>query len=606
MTKIFVTLRQNLIIMKSFFKIFFACLLAIVVSSVINVFLWGMVMVAIISSAIPSSDEEVKMSGNVVLKVDLSNAIVDRPSLNPMQDIDLMTMKSKKSMTLLNAVSLIEAAKGDPGIKGIHLEVPMEPAVSMTSLYELRQALVDFRQSGKFVIAYADVYSQAGYYIASCADKIYLNPQGGMQWSGMSASVMFYKGLFDKLGIQPEVIKHGKFKGAVEPLVLDKLSAENRLQMESLIGSMWGYVVGEIARSRSIDSTLLQQYANESAVQFPSEALKYSFVDSLFYRDQLLAELSRLTQNEKPQSLTLGQYLAINPSISSGDVLAKDKVSVIYAQGDIMDSGDAETAIIGNNMAGQIRALREDETVKAVVLRVNSPGGSALASDVIWREVELTKRVKPIIVSMGSYAASGGYYMSCAADKIVAAPTTLTGSIGVFGVMFNVEKGAREKLGVTVDVVKTNTMADAGNIFRPLTPIEQQLMQAGVDTIYNHFTSVVAEGRDMSVESVDEIAQGRVWSGLQAVDNRLVDRIGGLKEAIALAAESAALNSYRVDEYPKSNDSFMSMFMGLMEASVLEIKSSLGVVPQQIDKAEQTIKRFEGVNVRMPYDLEIK
>lgn len=591
--------------MNNFFKIFFACLLAIIVSSVINVFFWGMVMTAVITSAL-SSSETVTMGSNTILKIDLSQAIIDRPSPNLMQDIDVMTMKSKKSMTLLNAVSLIEAAKADPGIKGIHLEVPMAPSASITSLYELRQALVDFRTSGKFVIAYADVYSQAGYYIASCADRVYVNPQGGMQWSGISASVMFYKGLFDKLGIQPEVIKHGKFKGAVEPLIMDKLSAENRLQMESMIGSMWGYMVGEIAKSRSLDSVKLQQYASESAVQFSSDALKYRFVDSLFYRDQLIAELSRLAQTPKPQTLSLGQYLILNPSVSSGDVLASDKIAVIYAQGDIMDSGDSDTYIIGNNMAGQIRAVREDDNVKAVVLRVNSPGGSALASDVIWREVELTKKVKPIIVSMGEYAASGGYYMSCAADKIIAAPTTLTGSIGVFGVIFNVEKGAKEKLGVTVDVVKTNAMADAGNIFRPLTPIEHRLIQDGVDSVYTRFTSVVALGRGMSVEQVDEIAQGRVWSGLQAIENRLVDRTGTLKDAIAVAAESAALSSYRIDEYPKVSDSFMSMFTSLMEASVLEFKSYMGVIPQQIDKAEQTIKKFNGVNVRLPYDLEVK
>lgn len=590
--------------MNQFFKTFFACLLAIVASSILSFFFWIFMLTAIISF----SEETYTVGSNSILKIDLAADISDNPTINSVDNFDFTNFKISKPVSMLEAVSLIEKAGEDPRISGILINASLVSPISTSSLYELRRAISDFRTaSSKFVISYGDIYTQGAYYLASVSDKIYMNPQGGMDWSGMSSSVMFYKGLFDKLGIEPEILRHGKFKGAVEPFLMDKMSPENRLQMEQLLGSVWGYVVKEIGESRSIDSTKLQQLADDMSAIRPLAAMENGLVDDLYYKDQLIAEMSKLTGEDEPRTITLAQYQTANASAGKGNILANDQIAVVYAQGEIIDMGNPlqSGSIVGNSLAAEIRKIREDDDTKAMVLRVNSPGGSVLASDIIWREVELTQKVKPVIISMGEYAASGGYYISCPADQIIATPTTITGSIGVFGIMFNLEKAAREKLGITVDVVKTNPMADAAGMFRALTPAERMIMQNSIDSTYVRFVTLVAQGRHISYEKVDDMASGRVWSGLQAIDNGLADKIGTLKDAISMAAEKAAVTDYRVKTYPESDDSFGSLLKSVTSISAKYIKEIIGITPE-IDQVKQTVDKYQGIKAKLPYDIKLK
>lgn len=593
--------------MNNFFKTFFACLLAIFAGSIISTFFWFIIIGSVVS-IIGSSDQTFTLKENTILKIDLSVPLVEKQSSNPLEGFDYTTFKVKQNTTLLEAVALINKASYDPNINGIYLNIPGGIPSSMSALYELREALARFRrESGKFVISYADVLSQGGYYLASVSDKIYLNPQGAMDWSGMSASVMFYKGLLDKLGIEPEIVRHGKFKGAVEPFLLDKLSAENRLQMESMVNSVWGYVVGEISRSRGLDSTKLQLHASELSVSTAAEALGAGMVDSLFYRDQLMAELTRLSlQDDEPRFASLTEYKWSGVS-TSGDVLSANKIAVLYADGEIVDGGDSNTQIVGNSLAEEIAKIRRDKSVKALVIRVNSPGGSVLASDIIWREVALAKSQFPVIVSMGAYAASGGYYISCPADVIVTTPTTLTGSIGVFGLMFNAEKAAREKLGITVDIVKTNPSADMGTPFRGLTAAERTFLQNSVDSVYTRFVTLVSQGRNMNYNNVDSLASGRVWTGLQATRNGLADRIGTLTDAIDLAVERAGIVDYRLKSYPEIDNSFASLFSSFANSSSQYILSKIGIIKQIDDLSKQSaeILSKQGIRAEMEQQIQI-
>lgn len=590
--------------MNQFFKTFFACLLAIVASSILSFFFWIFMLTSIISF----SEETYTVGSNSILKIDLSADISDNPTINSVDNFDFTNFKINKPVSLLEAISLIEKAGEDPRISGILINSSLISPISTSSLYELRRAISDFRTaSSKFVISYGDIYTQGTYYLASVSDKIYMNPQGGMDWSGMSSTVMFYKGLFDKLGIEPEIVRHGKFKGAVEPFLMDKMSPENRLQMEQIIGSVWGYIVKEIGDSRSIDSAKLQQLANDMSAIRPQAAMENGLVDDLYYKDQLIAEMSKLTGEDEPRTISLSQYQTANSSAGKGNILANDQIAVVYAQGEIIDVGNSlqTGSIVGNSLAAEIRKIREDDDTKAMVLRVNSPGGSVLASDIIWREVELTQKVKPVIISMGEYAASGGYYISCPADQIVTTPTTITGSIGVFGIMFNLEKAAREKLGITVDVVRTNPMADAGGMFRALTPAERLIMQNSIDSTYVRFVNLVAQGRHISYEKVDDMASGRVWSGLQAIDNGLADKIGTIQDAINMAAEKAAITDYRIKTYPENDDSFGSLLKSVTSISTKYIKEVVGITPE-IDQVKQAIEKHQGIKAKLPYDIKLK
>ncbi|MEF9950028.1 MAG: signal peptide peptidase SppA, partial [Mucinivorans sp.] len=493
--------------------------------------------------------------------------------------------------------AMIDAAAEDPRIAGIYIKISPVMATSLSSLYELRAALERFRKNSvdKFIVAYSDTYSQGALYLASVADKIYLNPAGAVDWRGMGSTSMFFKGTLDKLGVEPEIIRHGTFKGAVEPFMLDKMSDANRLQMQTMITSMWNHIVSQIALSRSVSADSLKAMASDLRIVTATNAVEAGLVDSTIYRDQLQTNLERLTSRKTLKLLTLNEYRRSGVNLA-GDVASENKIAVVYASGDIVDSGDPASQIVGNDLAASIAKVRKDKTVKAMVLRVNSPGGSALASEVVRREMELTKKEKPVIVSMGEYAASGGYWISATSDAIVTTPVTITGSIGVFGLMFNVEKGAREKLGVTFDGVTTNPSADMGAIYRPLTRAERLVIQNGVDTVYMNFVNNVAAGRKMKAADVDSLAGGRVWSGLQAVDNGLANKIGGLNDAIALAAEKAGLDKYRITTVSGSLDgNFVQMFQNFSHASLRWIfgdNSSVSTVAIELQKLmkEQGVK----------------
>lgn len=589
----------------NFIKTFFACLLAIVVGSIFSTLLSVFIFSMVIGAMLSGMSEPVQITANTVLHIDLAQPIQENKPSNPLDQFNFSDMTIKSTLTTYEAAQAIRDAASDPNIKGIFIDVPMVPQASTDALYELREAIAEFRsESEKFVIAYGDYYSQGTYWLASGADKIYLNPKGNLLWNGLSAQVMFYKQTLAKLGIEPEIFRHGKFKGAVEPFLLDKMSDENRLQMSSLSNSIWGQLVGDVASARSIDSAQLQRYADSLSIAFPADALKHGMVDSLCYRDAVLAHLSRLTdvsEEKDPNFISLSKYINRSYRNYSGT----EKIALLYAVGEIMDQNSGGDAIVGNTLRKEIAKLRRDKNVKAVVLRVNSPGGSVLASDIIHHELQLLQNEKPLVVSMGDYAASGGYYISCPADEIVAAPTTLTGSIGVFGMWFNAQKGARDILGINVDVVGTNTSADLGNIFRPMTPAERHFMQNGVDSAYVGFVNLVAAGRDMSFEQVDSMAGGRVWSGRQALEAKLVDRLGTLNDAIELAAMKAGITSYRVSTYPKAKDTGLDAIFASAISETANIifatKDPQKIIQQQLEN----IRAKQGIVSRMPFDIEI-
>ncbi|MEG2605776.1 MAG: signal peptide peptidase SppA [Mucinivorans sp.] len=580
-----------------FWKTFLACLLAIVTGSVVSFFFTIFVIAGMISSLSFFAENDYTVESQSILMIDTSEPIVETASGSLADNFDFQNFKIKSSTTIYSAVAMIDAAAEDPRIAGIYIKISPVMATSLSSLYELRAALERFRKNSvdKFIVAYGDTYSQGALYLASVADKIYLNPAGAVDWRGMGSTSMFFKGTLDKLGVEPEIIRHGTFKGAVEPFMLDKMSDANRLQMQTMITSMWDHIVSQIALSRSVSADSLKAMASDLRIVTATNAVEAGLVDSTIYRDQLQTNLERLTSRKTLKLLTLNEYRRSGVNLA-GDVASENKIAVVYASGDIVDSGDPASQIVGNDLAASIAKVRKDKTVKAMVLRVNSPGGSALASEVVRREMELTKKEKPVIVSMGEYAASGGYWISATSDAIVTTPVTITGSIGVFGLMFNVEKGAREKLGVTFDGVTTNPSADMGAIYRPLTRAERLVIQNGVDTVYMNFVNNVAAGRKMKAADVDSLAGGRVWSGLQAVDNGLANKIGGLNDAIALAAEKAGLDKYRITTVSGSLDgNFVQMFQNFSHASLRWIfgnNSSVSTVAIELQKLmkEQGVK----------------
>lgn len=450
-----------------------------------------------------TSSEPVTVGEHAILKLDFSEDLIESPSSDPFAGIDFATMTARHQVTLYNALRAIETAKNDPRIQGIYLRPNGGGVATYAILEELREALQDFRQGGKFIIAYNETYGQGGYYLASVADKIYLEPHGGMQWTGVSSTLMFYKGLFDKLDIQAEIFRPTacRYKSAVEPYFLSKMSNANREQMQLLVDSYWNVMAEAVAESRGIELSTLNRLADGLEVSLAQEALDHGMVDGLLFEDQMddvFREHGAVAKSDGQfEFVTLGQYVSqLNADLKN---ISSSQIAIVYADGAIVDGEGYGDDIYGNTLAAKLAEVRRNDDVKAVVLRVNSPGGSALASDVIWREVELLREKKPVIVSMGSYAASGGYYISCGADAIVADKTTLTGSIGVFGMFLRLEDALKNKLGITFDAVRTNTSADMG-VMRPLTATERAAIMRSVDEVYETFTSYVAEGRNLPLE----------------------------------------------------------------------------------------------------------
>lgn len=529
----------------NFFKTFLASLLAFFVAN----FVWFFLFIIIVAGVAAIGSSTTIVEPKSVLKIDLSESIVDQPVNDPLAGFDPMSMNVQKSVSNMQVMNAIESAAQDDNIEGIYINLTGAGTASAALLEEVRDYITAFKESGKFVVAYGEVYSQGGYYLASVADSIYLNPVGEMEWRGLAAQVMFYKGLLDKLGVEPQVFRHGTFKSAIEPYILNKMSPENRTQMETYVNSIWGTMVADIAKERNLSIDSLNMFATDLSAMMAEDALANRMVDGLKYEDEvedILREKLELDADEDITFVTLGEYIAAKPYTPS---YSDNKIEVIYAEGQIVQ-GTSEQGILGSStLADQLAEARLDEEVKAVVLRVNSPGGSALASEVIWREMELLRQQKPVIVSMGDYAASGGYYISAPADAIIANATTLTGSIGVFGLMFNAEKALNNKLGITIDVAKTNPSADMGMPFRAVSSSERALIMRGIEQVYSTFVNHVADGRNMTFDSVDAIGQGRVWTGNDGNRIGLVDEIGGLKYAIAVAADKAeCLDDYMVRE----------------------------------------------------------
>ncbi|MGD9976681.1 MAG: signal peptide peptidase SppA [Bacteroidales bacterium] len=585
--------------MKSFFKHLLITILGVFVS----LFLLFFIMIGVVGGIISSSDKPTRVENNSILYIDFNQDIVDRASESPFDGFDISAFEPKQSLGLNNILKAIGNAKDDPKIKGIFMEVDAINAGAAT-VEEIRDALIDFRESGKFIVSFSDTYSQKAYYLASVSDNIYLNPEGMVEWMGLRSEIMFYKGTLEKLGIEPQILRHGKFKSAVEPFMLDKMSPENREQTLTYMGSIWNHWVNGISKSRGISVEELNRLANNMEIFSGKSCLVNKMVDSLIYRDQLISKLKAMTETPESSDLstvTLPKYI----KAPSGTKFSKDKIAVVYAQGEI-GMGEGNNEQIGSDgLSRAIRKARRDSTIKAIVFRINSPGGSALASEVIWREVELANKVKPVIVSMGDVAASGGYYIAAPATTIMASPTTITGSIGVFGVFFNLQNTLNKKLGINVDVVKTNDHADFFSMYRPMTAEERAVGQKFIEETYQTFTSHVAEGRGLTVETVDGIGQGRVWSGANAKDINLVDEFGGLKAAIKLAAEKANVDKYRIIELPELKDPMQELIRNLTgEAKIALLKGELGTSFKQYSKIINMIKN-QGVQTRIPFDIEI-
>ncbi len=594
--------------MKNFLKYTLATIVGILLSSIIGFFIFMGIISAVISS---KENKEVKVKTNSVLKINLQNGIAERQSKNPFNNLSLTSLKSNNKLGLVDIINSIKKAETDKNIKGIYLNLTSIPA-GIASVEEIRNALIEFKKSKKFIISYSDLYSLKSYYLASVANKIYLNPEGLIDFKGLNAEIMFYKGALEKLGIEPQIIRHGKFKSAVEPFILDKMSDANREQTITYMGSIWNHILKGISTERNISVDNLNLYADSLKIDNAKMAVKYNFIDDTKYKDQVIDELKKLTgiKNKDNQN-----YISISDYINNMDNkkfkeleklknLKKDKIAVIYATGQINIGKGDEQNIGSDDLSSAIRKARLDSTVKAIVLRVNSPGGSALASEVIWREMYLAKKVKPVIVSMGDVAASGGYYISCPADKIFASPVTITGSIGVFGILWNGQKLLNDKLGITIDNVQTNANAGLGSIYRPLTGYERKTIQKGVEDIYDSFLTHVAEGRNHTKAEIDSIGQGRVWSGINAKKIGLVDEFGGLTAAIDEAKKQANLKDYAILELPKQKDIFEELlkdFTGQIKISIL--KESLGVDYKYYNNIKKATE-IKGIQARLPYDIE--
>lgn len=589
--------------MKQFFKFMFASALGLV----LGIFLLFGILAGIGASM--GDKQAVDVKDNSVLHIKLDFEVKERGVNSPFGNFDPSTFESKPSVGLNDILAILENAAADDKIKGIYLDMQNIPA-GMATIEEIRNGLLKFKESGKWIVAYSEIYSQKAFYVASVADEIWLNPQGMVEWRGLGSQMMFLKGFFEKLEVEPQIIRYGKFKSAVEPLMLDKMSEANREQTMTYMSDLWNKMLNGIAEGRGKTAAELDKLAQDATIQNAKDAKENGLVDELLFKDEVLANLrSRLSiedEDEKINFIGLGKYKDA-PKAKGDDEKAtrKEKIAVVYAVGSI-EGGQGDDETIGSEkVSAEIRKARLDEKVKAIVLRVNSPGGSALASDVIWREVVLAKAVKPVVVSMGDVAASGGYYISCAADSIFAQPNTITGSIGVFGVLMNAQKLINNKLGITVDTVKTNRFADLGTPLRPLTELERSIIQNGVNEIYFDFISKVAEGRGMTTDEVDSIGQGRVWSGEDALEIGLVDKLGGIEDAIATAARMAEVESYRVVEYPAQKDPMQQIMEDITgKGEEVFLKHRLGQYYEYVKDVEDLMK-MEGVQARLPYQLYI-
>ncbi len=586
-------------------KTFLKMLLASILGGIILFFIGFIVIASFISMV----DKPPKMKSDSVLKLDINNVIYERAQDNPFEAINPLSGEPQSPQGLNKILASIKHAAGDDNIKGIYIKGGI-PLTGNATLREIRNALEDFKESGKFVYAYSEIMTQNGYYLASVADSVLMMPEGYLEWRGLSASVAYLKEAVNKLGMKPVVLRatDNKYKSAVEPFLRTDMSEENRMQLTELLSSIWGNYTEVIGASRNLDAAHLNMLADSMALSSPKTAAENGLIDATLYQSdvlELLAKKSGKTEADDLELISVNKYAELNKLTQNkyGD----NRIAVVIAQGDIV-SGDAGEYQIGSDrIAKAIRAARNNDKVKAIVLRVNSPGGSAIASESIWREVKLAREVKPVIASMGDVAASGGYYISCFADTIVAHPNTVTGSIGAFGLFFTGQELMNDKLGINLESVKTNKYSDLGIFDRDISPSEKRILIHQVDEVYRTFVNRVAEGRGMTAELVNELGGGRVYTGEDALELGLVDVMGGLDVAIAIAAEKANLgDDYEIQETPRLEDplkELIKQFGGDFEERILQKR--LGEYSKYI-KMLESAKEMQGFQTRMEFDLEIE
>lgn len=549
--------------------------------------------------------QEVVIEPNSVLQLSFDKAVPERSPAAPFAFSSSEFFKTTNVPGLLETLDLIKKAAKDDNIKGIYLDMSDIPS-GLATLEEIRNELLEFKKSGKFIYAYGEVYSQKAYYLATVADHICVNPEGSIDFKGISGQVMFLKGLLEKLDINAQIIRHGKYKSAIEPFITDRMSEANKEQTLTYISAIWNHMVGKVAEARKLTPEFLKVTADSLKLQTAEDAVERGFADQAAYKDQFIDMLKAkagIKGDDKLKLISLNKYKDTKPA--NIGKRSSNKIAIIYAVGDIGGGEGTDESIGSEKISKAIRKARLDKSIKAIVFRINSPGGSALASDVIWREVSLASKVKPVVASMGNLAASGGYYIACAADTIIANPTTLTGSIGVFGIIPDFQKFFNNKLGITFDQVGTNSNSDYISVTRPMTSYEQKIMTNSIERIYSTFIGHVSEGRNMSTAQVDSIGQGRVWSGVDGLRINLVDETGGLRTAITVAAAMAKLKDYRTVGLPEQKDPFSQIMEELSgDSQDVKLKAQLGMFYPYF-KEIQSISKMKGVQARLPYEIDI-
>lgn len=599
-------------------KQFFGGCLGAFIGVLLGIFILAIVLVGAITKSVSDAVSQTKVEtevskgkskNNPVLKIELKGEIKEI-ARKDVWSFDWRELMNDKDLVLTQMIRSIEMASKDESIKGIYIRIYPFSA-SIAQLEELRKALKNFKQSGKWIYVYADNYFQGDYYIASVADKIILNPQGNVLWKGLASQITFYKKALEKLDIQVQVFRHGKFKSAVEPFILDKMSDENRQQMRTLLSSVWDNILQNISESRRIPKEQLHQYANDLTIKDAESALKYKIVDVLADEKETEELLLEQAKSDK-KKIFVDYHDYKSKATEKYDNESNNKIAVVYASGQIIDyvDGNTDDVIVPSKILKTLKKLEDNENIKAVVLRVNSPGGSAFASEVIWQAIQQLKSKKPVIVSFGEVAASGGYYISCGADYIFTDHNTITGSIGVFGMLPNIQNLMQKDLGVYTDTVKTNTYADFMSVLRPVQNREYEVIMHSIEKVYNTFLKRVSEGRKLDINYVDNIGQGRVWSGKDAVKLKLADAIGTLEDAIAYAAEKAKVTNFKVEEYPKPKDPFEQLrdVLNNIDEGVEEkvMKAQLGRYYKDVYFLKQSLKNQQvSYFTLLPYKIEM-
>ena len=584
--------------MLNFLKNIFSTVIGILLSFLIII----LVVAGVASISSQKSTSTKKLDEKHFLKIDLSKEVVERTSTNPFSSLDPMNIDASQQLSLKTILDNIEKAKTDENIAGIYINSPIVNA-GMSKAEEIRNKLLEFKETKKPIVAYNEVYAMKSYYLSSVADRLYINPMGIIDHKGMYTTLMFFKGLLEKLNIDLQIFRLGKFKSAIEPFTLEKMSDSNRKQLKLLLKSVNNNIIDSIASQRGISKIKIHKDANQLKLSSAEICLEENYVDGILYEDQVKDTLKMLLGKDKLKIISINKYSNVKTKKKE---ISRNKIAIVYANGGINSGKGDENSIGSITTSKAIEKARKDEKVKAIVLRINSGGGSALASDVIWRETVLAKNEKPLVVSFGDVAASGGYYIACAADKIFASPTSITGSIGVFGMIPNMNEFYKSNFGITFDTVKTNNSADMG-IYRKLTSFEKQKIQQGIEDVYETFISRVSEGRDISTKQVDNIGQGRVWSGYDAKKIGLIDEFGGLEKAIESAAALAEIEDYRTISLPKQKDPFTEFLDGLNQTKLSDILSDeLDLINKKDIITIQEMIKSDKIQTRLPYILSLE